>query len=52
MQELQPELSTSASEAVNVARQELCTSLIQRMMIAEKEAQELQDMLELTQKPK
>jgi hypothetical protein len=50
MQELQPELSTSASEEVNVARQELCTSLIQRMMIAEKEAQELQDMLELNQK--
>jgi hypothetical protein len=50
MQELQPELSTSASEAVNVARQELCTSLIQRMMIAEKEARELQDMLELNQK--
>ena len=49
MQELQPELSTSASEAVNVARQELCTSLIRRM-IAEKEAQELQDMLELNQK--
>jgi hypothetical protein len=50
MQELQPELSTSASEAVNVARQELCTSLIRRMMIAEKEARELQDMLELNQK--
>jgi hypothetical protein len=50
MQELQPDLATSASGAVNVARQELCTSLIRRLMIAEKEAQELQDMLESNQK--
>jgi hypothetical protein len=50
MQELQPEVSTSASEAMNVARQELCTSLIRRLMLAEKEVQELQDMLELNQK--
>jgi hypothetical protein len=50
MQDLQPDLATSASEAVNVARQELCTSLIRRLMIAEKEAQELQGMLELNQK--
>jgi hypothetical protein len=50
MQELQPDLATSASEAVNVARQELCTSLIRRLMIAENEAQELHDMLESNQK--
>jgi hypothetical protein len=47
MQELQPELSTSLSDAINVARQELCTSLVRRLVIAEKEVQELQDMLEL-----
>jgi hypothetical protein len=50
MQELQADLLTSASEAVNVARQELCASLIRRLMITEKEVQELQDMLELNQK--
>jgi hypothetical protein len=50
IQELQPELSTSVSEATNVARQELCTSLVRRLVIAEKEVQELQDMLELNQK--
>ena len=50
MQELQPELSTSLSDAINVARQELCTSLVRRLVIAEKEVQELQDMLELNQK--
>jgi len=31
MQELQPELSTSISEAVNIARQELCASLVRRL---------------------
>jgi hypothetical protein len=50
MQELQPELSTSVSEATNVARQELFTSLVRRLVIAEKEVQKLQDMLELSQK--
>ncbi len=50
VQELQPELSTSVSEVVNVARQELCASLVRRLVIAEKEVQELQDMLELKQK--
>jgi hypothetical protein len=50
MQELRPDLATGASEAVNVARQELCASSIRRLMIAEKEAQELQDMLEWNQK--
>src|SRR5262245_13905104 len=49
MQELQPELSTSTSEAVNVARQEICASLVRRLVMAEKEVQELQDMLELNQ---
>jgi hypothetical protein len=46
MQALQPELSTSSSEVVNAARQELCASLVRRLVIAEKEVQELQDMLE------
>jgi hypothetical protein len=50
MQELRPELSTSESEAVNVARQEPCGSLVRRLAIAEKEVEELQDMLELNQK--
>jgi hypothetical protein len=50
MQELQPELSTNGSEAANAARQELCASLVRRLMIAEKEVQELQDMLELNQR--
>jgi hypothetical protein len=50
MQELQPELSTSVSEATNFARQELCISLVRRLVIAEEEVQELQDMLELNQK--
>jgi hypothetical protein len=50
MQELQPELSTSVSEAVNVARQELCASVIQRLMNAEEGVQELHDLLELNQK--
>jgi hypothetical protein len=50
MQELQPELSTSTSEVVNTARQEMCASLIRRLVVAEKEVQELQDMLELIQK--
>jgi hypothetical protein len=31
MQALQPELSTSVSEAANFARQELCTSLVRRL---------------------
>jgi hypothetical protein len=50
MEELQPELSTSLSDAINIARQELCTSLVRRLVIAEREVQELQDMLELNQK--
>jgi hypothetical protein len=50
VQELQPELSTSTSEAVNIARQEMCASLVRRLVMAEKEVQELRDMLELSQK--
>jgi len=50
LEELKPDLSTSASEAANFARQELCDSLVRRLVIAEKEVQELQDMLELNQK--
>jgi len=49
IEELKPELSTSASEAANFARQELCESLVRRLVIAEKEVQELPDMLELNQ---
>ena len=40
MQELQPELSTSTSEAVNIARQEMCASLVRRLVMAEKEVQD------------
>jgi hypothetical protein len=47
IQALQPELSTSSSDVVNAARQELCASLVRRLVIAEKQVQELQDMLEL-----
>jgi hypothetical protein len=50
LRELQPELSTSESGVINIARQELCGSLVRRLEIAEKEVQELQDMLELNQK--
>jgi hypothetical protein len=50
MEELQPELATSTSEAVNIARQEMCSCLVRRLVIAEKEVEELHDMLELTQK--
>jgi hypothetical protein len=49
IQELQPELSTSVREVENVARQELCTSLIRRVVTAEKEVQELRGMLGLNQ---
>jgi hypothetical protein len=37
IQELQPELSTSTSEAVNIARQEMSASLVRRLVMAEKE---------------
>ena len=47
IQALQPELSTSSSDVVNAARQKLCASLVRRLVIAENEVQELQDMLEL-----
>jgi hypothetical protein len=50
LRELQPELSTSESNVVNTTRQELCGSLVRRLEIAEKEVQELQNMLELNQK--
>ena len=50
VQELQPELSTSESEVINTARQELSGSLIRRLEIAEKEVEELRRMLELVQK--
>lgn len=50
IEELKPHLSTSVSEAANFARQEFCNSLVRRLVIAEREVQELQDMLELNQK--
>ena len=37
LQEVQPDLSTSTSEVVNTARQALCTALVRRLEIAEKE---------------
>jgi hypothetical protein len=49
LRDLQPELSSSESEVVNIARQELCGSLVRRLEIAEKEVLELQDMLTLNQ---
>ncbi len=50
LQEVQPELSTSTSEVVNTARQALCTALVRRLEIAEKEVVELREMLELNLK--
>ena len=50
LQELQPDLSTSTSEVVNTARQALCTALVRRLEIAEKELVELREMLELNLK--
>jgi hypothetical protein len=50
LQEVQPELSTSTSEVVNTARQALCTALVRRLEIAEKELVELREMLELNLK--
>jgi hypothetical protein len=47
LQELQPDLSTSTSDVVNAARQELCSALVRRLQIAEKELKELKEMLEL-----
>jgi hypothetical protein len=47
LQELQPDLSTSTSDVVNAARQELCSALVRRLEIAEKELKELKEMLEL-----
>jgi hypothetical protein len=50
LQELQPDLSTSTSDVVNTARQALCTALVRRLEIAEKELVELREMLELNLK--
>ena len=50
LQELQPDLSTSISDVVNTARQALCTALVRRLEIAEKELVELREMLELNLK--
>jgi len=47
LQELQPDLSTSTSDVMNTARQELCSALVRRLEIAEKELNELKEMLEL-----
>jgi hypothetical protein len=47
LQELQPELSTSASDVINTARQDVCGALVRRLELAEKDVQELQNMLEL-----
>ena len=50
LQELQPDLSTSTSDVVNTARQALCTALVRRLEIEEKELVELREMLELNLK--
>jgi hypothetical protein len=50
LQEVQPDLSTSTSDVVNTARQALCTALVRRLEIAEKELVELREMLELNLK--
>ncbi|MEA2907202.1 MAG: hypothetical protein QOC56_2863 [Alphaproteobacteria bacterium] len=47
---LKPRLSTHASDAINMARQELCTALVRRLEIAEREIAELQDMIALDRK--
>jgi hypothetical protein len=47
---LKPRLAKNASEAVNIARQELCGALVRRLEIAENEMRELEDMLELDRK--
>jgi hypothetical protein len=47
LQDVQPDLSTSTSDVVNTARQALCTALVRRLEIAEKELVELREMLEL-----
>jgi hypothetical protein len=44
LQELDPELATSSSEAVNIARQDLCKALVRRLQIAEQELLELEGM--------
>ena len=50
LQELQPALSTSASDVLNAARQQLCDALVRRLEIAEKELKDLREMLELNLK--
>jgi hypothetical protein len=51
LNELKPRLTTNVSEAVNIARQELCSALVRRLEIAENQIRELEDMLELERKP-
>jgi hypothetical protein len=50
LNELKPRLATNASEAINIARQELCGALVRRLEIAENEMRELEDMLEQDRK--
>ena len=47
---LKPRLATNASEAINIARQELCSALVRRLEIAENEIREIEDMLALDRK--
>ena len=47
---LKPRLATNASDAINIARRELCSALVRRLEIAEKEIQELESMLEVDRK--
>jgi hypothetical protein len=47
LNELKPRLATNVSEAINIARRELCSAPVRRLEIAENQIRELEDMLEL-----
>ena len=42
---VKPHLTGASSDAVNIARQNICDSLIRRLEIAEKEMRELEDLI-------
>jgi hypothetical protein len=50
LQEVMPALATSESDVVNLARQQLCSALVLRLEIAERQLKELREMLELNLK--
>jgi len=47
---LKPHLVGASTEAVNLARRNVCDSLIRRFEIAEKEMRELEDMIAMDKK--